>query len=90
MIAYLIGGPQDMVKTLVPDNEFKSRYLKFAHAKVYAPGVDGVPHLLGVDTPIPDNVVVEELLYVKVYESWRGRGREQYAVFAYSPDGLVP
>lgn len=89
MIAYLIGGPQDMVKTLVPDNEFKSRYLKFPHAKVYAPGVDGrVPYLLGVDPPIPENVAVEELLYLKVFQSHSGR--EPYAVFAYSPDGLVP
>jgi hypothetical protein len=34
VIAYLIGGPQDMVKTLVSDNEFKNRTLTFPHDKV--------------------------------------------------------
>lgn len=67
MIAYLIGGPQDMVKLHVRDGE---SILVFPHMEV---------ERVDPRNPPAGEVMVRNLTYRKVYEN---HGREPYAIFA--------
>ena len=67
MIAYLIGGPQDMVKLHVRDSE---TVLTFPHLE--AQRVD-------LRHPPPGEVTIKNLTYRKVYEN---HGREPFVIFA--------
>ena len=67
MIAYLIGGPQDMVKLHVKEHE---TIVTFPH--LAARPID-------LREPPAGEVVVSNLTYRKVYQS---HGREPYAIFA--------
>lgn len=69
MIAYLIGGPQDMLKMHVCDNAL---ILTFPHLAA------NVIQKAFKDSPPSGLVEVENLHYVKVYES---PSREPFAVY---------
>jgi len=68
MIAYLIGGPQDIIKLYVENDASR---VSFPHREALSCN-DWTPN---------EHPVVDQVEYVKVYTA--GWGREPYAIFVH-------